>query len=534
MDEITRNEWEGMVPVQREFSTPSITIKEIKTISWVTIPIWPDDIIVVVGPNSVWKSQFIKEIAKFFTDFKKKVIQELKVEYSGDITIFKHRLINNFSFKGVSYSSFNWDIQEAYIDQRWSDNPVFLKAFYSLFQKSLDTESRLWIAKSTDAIWRADASSTHIFHEFYKSSFGDELKKLNEYMYKWFKKYLINDPKWGKKLSFYTHSENYSESLSIDDYYRFIEEVVIKEGTLSDEEGDGLKSFIGVVGSCIVGSHNILCIDEPESFLHPPQAEFLWKIICEISLGKQLFLTTHSADFVRGIVANSSSRVKIVRIMREGNFNTFNVLDNSQVYEFLSDPILKYSNILNWLFNHKVIICESDSDCMFYQLLFDELQNDNPSQDYWSVLFVHTSTKDRMHIVAKSLLSLWIDIRVIADIDFLRTNSRTLYTTCSVMWIDLQAIQQHIITLNSCIIDWKKLKEKGIDNFGNRSHIRKIIINIIGALKAGKLFVIPWWELESLFHRIWRHGPKGVLKALENRAALDLTKWKRFLNEVVS
>jgi AAA domain, putative AbiEii toxin, Type IV TA system len=42
-----------------------------------------------------------------------------------------------------------------------------------------------------------------------------------------------------------------------------------------DDQGDGMKSFIGLVLTVIAGSSQILLVDEPEAFLHPPRLDAL-------------------------------------------------------------------------------------------------------------------------------------------------------------------------------------------------------------------------------------------------------------------
>jgi hypothetical protein len=39
-----------------------------------------------------------------------------------------------------------------------------------------------------------------------------------------------------------------------------------------DSDGDGVRSFVGTLLATFCGAHPVLLIDEPEAFLHPPQA----------------------------------------------------------------------------------------------------------------------------------------------------------------------------------------------------------------------------------------------------------------------
>ena len=60
-----------------------------------------------------------------------------------------------------------------------------------------------------------------------------------------------------------------------------------------------------------------------------------------------------------------------MRIRREENVNLTRELDNELVREISRDPLMKYSAVMSGLFHKRVIICEGDSDCMFYSSLLE-------------------------------------------------------------------------------------------------------------------------------------------------------------------
>lgn len=71
-----------------------------------------------------------------------------------------------------------------------------------------------------------------------------------------------------------------------------------------DEQGDGTKSFMGLVLNVLCGSTRVLLIDEPESFLHPAQARTLGRWLGQQATkrGLQILLSTHDRDFVVGLL----------------------------------------------------------------------------------------------------------------------------------------------------------------------------------------------------------------------------------------
>src|SRR5262249_53586021 len=133
---------------------------------------------------------------------------------------------------------------------------------------------------------------------------------------------------------------------------------------LLSQQGDGMRSFAGVMLHLIAGAQSMLLIDEPEAFLHPPQARLLGRMLIESKRTDcQLIVATHSSDVVRGVLDALSEDVQIVRLCRDGNLNTGSLLDAEQVRALWGDPLLRYSNILDGLFHERTVVCESDADC---------------------------------------------------------------------------------------------------------------------------------------------------------------------------
>lgn len=141
----------------------------------------------------------------------------------------------------------------------------------------------------------------------------------------------------------------------------------LKKLPILQNQGDGMRSFAGILFDTFTSQKTITMIDEPEAFLHPPQARLLGRMLVKNKPNdRQFFISTHSEDFLKGLLDANSDYVKIVRINRESNVNHIRILENEGVRLLWKDSILRYSNILSGLFHSKVVICESDTDCRFY------------------------------------------------------------------------------------------------------------------------------------------------------------------------
>ena len=86
-----------------------------------------------------------------------------------------------------------------------------------------------------------------------------------------------------------------------------------------------------------------------------------------------------------------------------------------------ANPLMKFSSVMSGVFHDRVIICEGDSDCMFYSSI---LNCRSPWRAPTDVIFVHAGTKDRMASLAKTLKALDVSVDVIADIDVLNDTAK--------------------------------------------------------------------------------------------------------------
>ncbi len=99
-----------------------------------------------------------------------------------------------------------------------------------------------------------------------------------------------------------------------------------------------MRAFVGILLHAFLVEHSCVLIDEPEAFLHPPQARLLARFLVEQELAsRQIFLATHSGDILRGILDAGSKRVRVIRIQREGDKNVVAQLQQSEIEQLWND-----------------------------------------------------------------------------------------------------------------------------------------------------------------------------------------------------
>lgn len=234
------------------------------------------------------------------------------------------------------------------------------------------------------------------------------------------------------------------------------------------DQGDGIRSAVAILASLIVSNHTLYLIDEPETFLHPPQAKMLGRNIVQVSKDKQCFISTHNIDLIRGVLEEDASRVKIIKIDRQENINTFNIIDNKSIAKLSTDKNLKYTNVLNGLFYKQIVLCENESDCKFYSTILEELD----LKTYQNTLFCAVGGKDQFKLIVPLLINLNIKWRVIADIDLINNIDKLKQLLNAIEPRSYDSIS------NSHKLFLSEFEEKKDQTVKKQKDIKKEIINI--------------------------------------------------------
>ena len=397
---------------------PSISIEKIKFNDETSIEFKNDDIVLLVGANNVGKSRTLKDLKDDLNDLSKpRVIVDEIVYKSSD---FSSSQLKNYFEKNIIKDS--WENYNVFIDDNQSycfsassftDN-VDEKQFYKALFSFLSTESRLNITRpitfNTTVDNRSltimkglesDSKSIDTLNKVLQMGFGKSVEVYEEYR----DGTLVKKYKIGKSTNIIAAiNSNRRDNLNL-----------LKDMEDLHSQGDGIRSAFAILSSLIVNNHSLFLIDEPETFLHPPQARLLGKNIVALSKQKQCFISTHSIDFIKGVLEADSSRVKIIKIDRLENENKFNLVDNDSVAEIANDKNLRYTNILDGLFYDGLVLCENESDCKFYSAILENLN----LALYQNTLFCAVGGKDQFKKVVPLLKKLNIQYFIIADIDLI-------------------------------------------------------------------------------------------------------------------
>ena len=184
-----------------------------------------------------------------------------------------------------------------------------------------------------------------------------------------------------------------------------------------EDQGDGIRAFVGLLAAVGATSRPIVLVDEPEAFLHPPQAYRIGAALAEQAAeGRQIFVATHSADVLRGILSVSSD-VQVLRTAQNNDRFATKLLDAIELTKIASHPVLSSSRVLEGLFYDAVVITESDGDLVVYRRAIEQLGTTT------SYHFVNSYAKQMSPALAAPFRHMDIPHCAIVDFDALRVRA---------------------------------------------------------------------------------------------------------------
>lgn len=526
--------------------------------SMVEIP--AEGVVLLVGPNNAGKSQALKDLTKLAREPQSKGRVLTSVDYEKDATATVGEWVANHVPKiardGVDrFQVEGWgEIPRQAIENQW--NQPNLNLLTPLFVFHADGTSRL---SAGDSQPNLDFSVAIPFHPVQRTyldpAIEEEIDKESRAV---FGLGIAVDRYAGSVISLRLGEP----PLFQHDNGRPSKEYLaaLKELPRLEDQGDGIRSYLGLILHLAAGQHQILLIDEPEAFLHPPQARRLGSVLADRARDQQVFIATHSNDVLQGALEGGAP-VTIIRVTRDGNINRPAVLSDSNVKTLWSDPLLRYSNVLDGLFHDAVVLCESDADCRFYSAVLDHLSTGGDEQIVdreAQLLFTHCGGKARMSSVVDALSAVSVPVVVVADFDVLRNSTDVERIVHSLggdfgnFEADLKLVgntltsdgkplrkltlkdelnrkldalptevlsRQEVESIRALIkaeSGWDKAKRAGLQAVpqGNASQACE---RLLAGLQQTGLCVVPVGELERFAPNVAGHGPSWVSTVLEQK-----------------
>lgn len=385
---------------------------------------------------------------------------------------------------------------------------------------------------------RNSQPESHPIYKLYKSE--QLAQQLSDYFYQAFGVDLIVNRSEMRTIPLHVGKAPDKDAYTIksqDEYY----DKVSALPRLQDQ-GDGMRSFASILLDTFTSEHSITLIDEPEAFLHPPQARILGKMLAKNNpVDRQLYISTHSEDFLQGLLDANNESVTVIRINRIEDINKMSILVNSEIKKLWSNPLLRYSNILSGLFHEKVVVCESDYDCLFYQAVMNAIF-ESRGEIAPDILFTHCGGKSRAKDVVNALRAVNVPVVAICDFDLLNSsqNLKPLITAFGENWENvflngMETIYNNMNAKNSSGNNaWEQIKKIGKAGFTGDAPAAYEKVEAI-CKKVG-LFIVPVGEMECFDKTVNKEKKDWVYHILENydlAVEPKLTEARAFVQSVV-
>lgn len=572
-----------MDQLNSEHAPPRVAISSLTFSDGTEVAVSACDVVLIVGPNNAGKSAALRAIRDKLQNASNDipVLQSIKIDRTGTLDAINHWLLGwtvqqkESSPDNPIFQALGHAMHRSNVHHEWQRGDNVLGGLSRWFCHLLSADERLQICNPPGNIALARDNPSHPIHFLLRD---DKVEiRLSDKFRKAFGVDLVVHRNAGNQIPVHVGDRPIpgpdEDRVSIS----YIERLE-KLPTLHTQ-GDGMRSFAGVLLATSVGRESIMLIDEPEAFLHPPQARLLGTtLVQDRNKEQQLFIATHSTDMLRGVLDTESTDVRVVRIRRNGLTNTVRLLSNDRIKELWGDPLLRYSNILDGLFHESVVVCEADADCRFYSAMLDAVllgRKDNTRRP--DLMFTHCGGKARLPVVIRALREVDVPVKAVADFDVLSEEEplKTIAESLGLVWEDLKGdwklvkssidskkpdlntddvkkeIQQILASVSTQTFPptsksqiqsvlkrsspWAHAKQVG-KAFVPSGDPAKACERLLAKLRAGGLHVVEVGELEGYVRTEGGHGPKWVNAVLARDLVQDqeLEPARKFVFELIA
>jgi ABC-type multidrug transport system ATPase subunit len=512
-----------------------IAFKVGSSIATGALSVSPGRVVAFVGPNNSGKSLALRELESLIRgsrgDFK--VLDEVSIEYPSDFEDFR-ALIETLDplpmegseegyivldpasssepggSTGISLSNMsNWHNKIV----AGNEDGLARMNYVKLFTIRLDAETRFALVHGKKRGSMRKAPKNYLAKLLKNDALRAEVREVCERAFSGL--FFVLDP---------TGAENINIMMSLtppgQDVERSLTDTAIEffaNAIPIRDFGDGVKALIGIVSAVAAMGQRFILIDDPEAFLHPPVARLLGRELVGLAEERdaQLFLTTHSADFLQGCL-EVSSLTNVVRLTYDRTTDTATArgLDPQILSALMKNRLLRTAGVLSALFNRGAVVTESEED----KVVYDEINR--------RLLSVGRGSKDTVFLNAQNwqttcdlagpLRQLGIPVAIVLDIDvLLKTEKWTdIFRACHVPSSQKADLAKVRSEMKKDGVSQDALKEDGLDAL---SAAKSITSQTISNLASYGVFVVPVGELESWLRHlsIIGKGSKWVKRFFE-------------------
>lgn len=544
---------------------PNASISKITFSGGQEVSLLENDKIILVGPNNSGKSQSLREIRSLVESpggTRPIVIKNVELKKLGNASDLEKFFSEEGEFVDGMLRHKDWALNASHT--RFWENAGLIHGLSGGYIKNIDAPDRLNICAQQRSISPGEQKSKpqHVLYDD-----ATLMAKVSSLFKKAFAQELMFDFRGGSALPI--HVGKLPDISMVD---RVSDEYVaaVRSNPLLDQQGDGIKSYAGILFETIVADLSMTLLDEPEAFLHPPQMRRLGETLAS-EVNGQMIVATHSSDIMRGFLEGTKGSVRVLRIRREGEINFVSEAAPEVIEQLWSQPELRYSNALEGVFHEETIICEDDSDCRLFNAIADHLAAGD-TKNWKDTAYVPTGGKHGVPKIAGVLRKIGVPVKAVFDIDFLNDGKLVAETVTAFggSWGDIRAIWERVDKavkngvmpkntseikddIKNLLSNWTEgrppkgdiieaLKQNSpwnmVKKFGSDAIPSGNSQNDYDTLKESLqkigIYLVPVGEIENFCRSLGSHGPKFVNKVLTEVPFADpkLDKLREFVRLV--
>jgi predicted ATPase len=416
---------EGDDAPMREPGGPPVHVKSLKFNDGSTLDLEPGHVVVFVGANNVGKSNALRDIAGGLRSERRsghKVVIEVAIEepegHPEPLRTWVRTRFPRFRPNATSpmmYGTGQGTVNEAQLDEA-PLKPQTIQQIRRVVTFVANAQERLALTNPSQPFdSRRSGPQTPLQAIYNNAEKVEELSNASQSAFGVALTYSHHDGHWRLRLG---KPEVEPEVTGRHLFPTPETKAAIEALEVVEEQGDGLRSYLGVLLELLAERHVFVVLDEPEAFLHPPQARQLASAVLEVKPNEaQLFVATHDSNFVRGLLDIPEARLSIVRVSRDGQKNSVAVIQPQTVAAVAKDAVLRHSNILDAMFHSAAVVCEAEADCLLYESV---AVDGNRLPAGMTVHFAGSSGKQRVTRTCELLRDLAVPTAAIVDFDIFK------------------------------------------------------------------------------------------------------------------
>lgn len=332
----------------------------------------------------------------------------------------------------------------------------------------------------------------------------------------------INFWSYGGNLSFFLGKSDVEIPKMTDAYssqaIRFFE-----SAPTIDRQGLGMRNVIGLLLRLYTDSRSIVLIDEPEAFLHPPQADRLGQIIGKVCKQerKQVICATHDRSLISGLSKGANEEIAIQRLGVERGVEQpyFSKAIGVEVLKDVRNKSrIRFTPVLESIFSSATVLVENEKDALFFEEALSHFNSHSPSEvpknlrD--SILFIPTNGNSNFASTRDLLKGLHSPTVVVGDLDLISDPKRLRKTVASTGRGDAEKAGQ---LADQIVTRFRELHAGELDKVNKDSRegkvkkivadqlkaqhpdpqIKGLVTEILELLEESGVLLIPQGELED-------------------------------------